>query len=61
MSAGGNRICLGLPNLRKEAFLALLSSWRRENREGVVVWDGAGSHRAKGIEEMGIKSGRANV
>jgi hypothetical protein len=41
-----------LPNMKKEPMAELARSWRREGVAG-IVWDGASSHRARVVREVG--------
>jgi hypothetical protein len=43
----------GSARLGKEAAVAALSEWRAL-RVAVVVWDNAGSHRARAVREVGV-------
>jgi hypothetical protein len=41
-------------SMRKEAIAAVVSEWRRAGLE-TVVWDGAASHRARLVREIGLR------
>ena len=42
-----------LPNMKKEPMAALVGFWRAEGVDA-IIWDGASSHRARIVKEVGM-------
>jgi hypothetical protein len=44
---------LWLPNMKKEAVAAAVAAWQADGI-GALVWDGAASHRARVVRDLGL-------